>query len=122
MLDTACHQGNIISESLARRLGFEEFEPLSSRESKGGSVATGHIHHVIGAIHLTWFHNTSPKMYNDMRFLVSETADVELVVGAQSILRNNLISPPNLGITEFTGKPGKTPSPYLPLHLLMISM
>jgi len=91
-------QGNIISSSLARRLGYADFQPLTENEQQGGTVATGEIHKVSGAIRIAWFHNTSTKVFSDMRFLVSETAQVDLVIGTRSIVKENLLSPPNLGM------------------------
>lgn len=96
VLDTACFQGNIISSEFAHALGFTEFEPLSSKEQDGGIVANGSKHDVSGALYLSWFHSTSVKVYRDMRFLVSESAPVDLVIGTHSIVRHRLISPPNL--------------------------
>lgn len=101
VFDTACLQGNIISSAFARRLGYKEFQDLKSREEPGGTVATGQIHKVKGAVHVSWFHSTSPQVFRDMRFLVSESAQVDLVIGTHSIVRHQLISPPNL-LIEFT--------------------
>ena len=107
VFDTACLQGNIISSAFARRLGYEEFQDLKSREEPGGTVATGQIHKVKGAVHVSWFHSASPQVFRDMRFLVSESAQVDLVVGTHSIVRHQLISPPNLHIVDFTADSGK---------------
>lgn len=100
VFDTGCTQGNLISLDLAQRLGFAEsdFLPLSARESNGGMVATGDIHQVAGAVRISWFHNTSPKVFNDMRFLVSKSAQIDLVVGTGSIVKENLLTRPNLKI------------------------
>lgn len=102
--DTGCLQGNIISRTTANRLGFHRFESLDSSEERDGHGITGHPHSVIGAIHLTWYTSTSPKMFTKMRFLVSESEAFELVVGAASIIRHNIISPPNFGVTDFDAK------------------
>jgi len=107
VLDTACLQGNIISAEFAQRLGFTEFRALRPREESGGTVATGNIHKVSGAIHVSWFHCTSAKVYRDMRFLVSESAQVDMVIGTHSIVRHQLISPPNLFV-DINGEPGKS--------------
>lgn len=96
VLDTACMQGNIISADFARRLGYTSFLPLKEREENGGTVITGDLHQVSGAIHVSWYHSTSAKVYRDMRFLVSDTAQVDLVIGTHSIVRHSLMSPPNL--------------------------
>jgi hypothetical protein len=98
LLDTGCMQGNIISASLAHRLGFTTYEALKPREESGGTVATGHIHQVLGAIHLTWYQVSSAKIFNNMRFLVSESDQFDLVIGTHSISRFRLFSPPNLGV------------------------
>lgn len=98
VLDTGCLQGNIISANFARRLGYRSYEPLKAREENGGTVATGQVHTVLGAVHISWYHTTSPKVFRDMRFLVSESNQFDLVVGTHSIVRHGLISPPNLGV------------------------
>jgi hypothetical protein len=59
-------------------------------------VATGEVHKVLGCIRVSWFSETSPKVFNNMRFLVSETAHVDLVIGTRSIQKEKLLSPPNL--------------------------
>lgn len=98
VLDTGCVQGNIISADLAHRLGFTDidFQPLTPREEEGGMVATGEVHKVMGTIRVSWFSSTSPKVFNTMRFLVSETANVDLVIGTRSITKERLLLPPNL--------------------------
>ena len=106
VLDTACLQGNIISVDFARRLGFTSFQTLRHREQNGARVATGDIHTVIGALRISWFHNTSAKVFRDMRFLVSETAQVDLVIGTHSIVKHRLLSPPNL-MTGWVGDESK---------------
>ncbi|KAF2464167.1 uncharacterized protein BDR25DRAFT_346844 [Lindgomyces ingoldianus] len=98
VLDTACLQGNIISIEFAHRLGFTQFKSLKPRERNGGIVASGNIHNVSGAIHVSWYHCTSSKVFRNMRFLVSESAPVDMVIGTHSIVRHQLISPPNLFI------------------------
>ncbi|KAF2449755.1 hypothetical protein P171DRAFT_427918 [Karstenula rhodostoma CBS 690.94] len=102
VLDTGCSQGNIISTKLARRLGFNDsdYQPLTPREENGGAVATGHTHKVLGCIRVSWFSETSPKVFNSMRFLVSDTADVDLVIGTRSIQKEKLLNPPNLGLEQ----------------------
>jgi hypothetical protein len=99
MFDTGCIQGNLVSREFALELGYKEsdFEPLSSRERNGGTSTTGHAHMPVGALRLTWYHNTSPRLYKDMRFLVSPSQDYQLVIGARSILLHKLISHPNFG-------------------------
>ncbi|KAI9773864.1 MAG: hypothetical protein M1840_006090 [Geoglossum simile] len=101
LLDTGCLQGNLVSEEFARKLGYTEsdFRPLRPRESNGGTSATGHTHMPKGALHLTWYHNASPRLYSDMRFLVSPSQQYEIVIGAHSILKYKLVSHPNFAVT-----------------------
>jgi len=101
ILDTGCLQGNIISLTFANQLGYTEFQPLKPREKGGGTVMNGQVHNVLGAIHISWYHSTSPKVFRDMRFLVSESASVDLLIGTHSIVRHRLISPPNLEVTSY---------------------
>ncbi|KAJ4360924.1 uncharacterized protein N0V89_001493 [Didymosphaeria variabile] len=98
VLDTGNTQGNFISMDLARRLGFAEsdIQPLTPREGNGGMVATGEVHKVLGFVRVSWFSQTSPRVFNQMRFLVSETAPVDLVIGTRSIQKEKLLNPPNL--------------------------
>jgi hypothetical protein len=105
MFDTGCLQGNLVSKEFAQKLGYTEsdFKPLTSREKNGGTSATGHTHMPEGVLHLTWYHNTSPRLYNGMRFLVSPSQQYELVIGARSILAHKLISYPNFGIDDDAG-------------------
>lgn len=102
VLDTGCSQGNIISSKLARRLGYNNsnYQPLTSREENGGTVATGHTHKVLGSIRVSWFHETSYKVFNNMRFLVSDTANADLVIGTRSIQKEKLLSPPNFMVDK----------------------
>jgi hypothetical protein len=111
--DTGCLQGNIISKEFALRLGYTEsdFKPLRPKEKTGGTSATGHAHMPEGALYITWYHNSSPRLYSGMRFLVSSDTDCQLIIGARSILKHKLLSAPNLsveddraGITKF--RPG----------------
>ena len=111
VIDTACLQGNIISADFARRLGFTSFEALRHREQDGGRVATGDIHTVVGAIRISWFHSTAAKVFRNMRFLVSETAQVDLVIGTHSIVKHRLLSPPNFMVTMLNAADGKLATP-----------
>lgn len=97
VLDTACLQGNIISRRLADSLGFDqrEYEQITEREKQGGTVATGHKHYVHGAIRVSWSYGTGTEIIRHMRFLVSENEHLDMIVGARSIRKWNLISPPN---------------------------
>ena len=48
-----------------------------------------------GAVHLSWYHSTSAQVFKDMRFLVLKNAEVDLLIGSHSLVKYNLISPPN---------------------------
>ena len=100
--DTGCLQGNIISKSFAQKLGFSEpeYKPLSPREKHGGTSVTGQTHMPEGVLYLTWYHNSSPLLFRDMRFLVSSIQQCDIVIGAYSIAKHNLLSLPNFGSTN----------------------
>jgi len=95
--DTLCLQGNIVSLAFATKLGYKEaeFRKLKPREQHGGVSASGHAILPKGAIYLSWYHSTSPQ-YSNMRFLVVDDAQYDLLIGTESIVRHKLISPPNL--------------------------
>ena len=97
VLDTGSLQGNIISERLARRIGFIEYLPLKDGEEHGGKVVTGHIHQVKGAVRASWYHHTSPKVFVNMRFLVSESDGFDMLIGAASIYKEKMLPAPNFG-------------------------
>ncbi|OCL13371.1 hypothetical protein AOQ84DRAFT_372240 [Glonium stellatum] len=73
-------KGNIVSLSLAQKLGYTEFKNLNPRERNGGTSASGHKLQAEGAIHLTWYRSTSSQIFRDMRFLVSANAQCDLLV------------------------------------------
>lgn len=100
--DTGCLQGNIISKEFALKLGYTEadFKPLKSRERNGGTSATGHAHMPEGALYITWYHNSSPRLYGGMRFLVSSETQCQLIIGARSIQKHRLLSAPVLTVAE----------------------
>lgn len=100
--DTGCLQGNIISKEFALKLGYIEsdFKPLASTERSGGISATGHAHIPEGALYIDWYHNSSPRLFNCMRFLVSTNAQYDLIVGAFSICKHKLLSAPNLMVAN----------------------
>jgi len=93
--DTGCLQGNIVSLDLARRLGYTKFDKLKTREQNGGMTVMGGTLRPEGAVHLTWYHNSSALVFKDMRFLVLADANVDLLIGAHAIVKYNLMSPPN---------------------------
>jgi hypothetical protein len=106
-IDTGNLQGNLVSRDFALKLGCTEstFRPLKKSEESGGTSATGHTLMPEGAVHLTWYHSNSTRVFHDMRFLVSRHQQCDLVIGARSIEKHKLLCPPNLtdqnGITVF---------------------
>ncbi|KAH8592288.1 hypothetical protein B0O99DRAFT_597332 [Bisporella sp. PMI_857] len=98
-IDTGNLQGNFISkEFVIEQLGFVEsdFDPLTGAERRGGTSASGHYVMPLGAVNVTWYHKGSTRMFRDMRFLVFPDPHCELVIGARSIQKHDLLSPPNL--------------------------
>jgi hypothetical protein len=98
-LDTACHQGNLVSKEFVQTvLGFTETEfcSLTDNEKRGGTSATGHQLIPEGAIHLTWYHHNSTRVFRDMRFLVIGSSHYDIVIGARSIMKYNILGVPNL--------------------------
>jgi hypothetical protein len=92
-------QGNIISRTfLLDVLGYSEadFHELTKEEEDGGTGITGHRLIPEGAIYLTWYHSNSTRVFRDMRFLISEHPMYDLIIGAHSIRKNNILDVPNL--------------------------
>lgn len=96
--DTGCFQGNIVSKDFARKLGYtpSDFMSLQPGERNGGISATGHIGIPEGALHLSWYHSSSPRVFRRMRFLISPTLQFDIVIGVDSILKHNILSAPKL--------------------------
>jgi hypothetical protein len=112
LIDTGNMQGNLVSRDFALKLGYMEskFRPLKDFEKNGGTSSTGHTLIPLGALHLTWYHSSNPRTFRDMRFLVSEDPNCDLVIGARSIQKYNLLCPPNLaqfGTTLIKNLPGR---------------
>jgi len=98
-IDTGNLQGNIVSRAfLVDVLGYSEadFHKLTKEEEDGGTGITGHTLIPEGAIYLTWYHSNSTRVFRDMRFLVSEHPIYDLIIGAHSIRKNNILDVPNL--------------------------
>lgn len=98
--DTGCLQGNIVSLDLAHRLGYKELDKLKPSEQNGGITMMGGTLMPEGAVHLSWYHSSSAQVFKDMRFLVLANANADLVIGAHSIVKYKLISPPNFWIVN----------------------
>jgi hypothetical protein len=72
-------------------LGYSpsNFSELLYNEKKSEVGITGHT--LIGAIHLTWYTKSSTRVFRDMRFLISPNAVCDLVIGARSIVKDNIL-------------------------------
>jgi hypothetical protein len=109
MIDTGNLQGNIASKAfVVDVLGYPEssFQPLTKLEEAGGTGVTGHKLIPQAAIHLTWYHSNSTRVFRDMRFLISEHPMNDLVIGSQSIHQNKILDVPNLMTVNI---PNETP-------------
>lgn len=104
LLDTGCLPGNIVSQELVDSLGYvpEDYEPLCYVEKEGAQTATGERLVFDAAILLSWHHNMSPQKFRKMRFLISSTTTVDMIIGIRSIIRHNLLIPPVFVHTDGT--------------------
>jgi hypothetical protein len=126
IIDSGNLQGNIVSRALlVDVLGYSEadFHELTKEEQSGGTGITGHKLIPKGAIHLTWYHSNSTRVFRDMRFLISEHPDYDLIIGARSIRENNILDVPNLmggALLLNEGPNCKTTAPLcIPIQKLM---
>ncbi|QSZ35154.1 hypothetical protein DSL72_008021 [Monilinia vaccinii-corymbosi] len=102
-IDTGNMQGNIVSREFVEKvLEYSEsnFLPLTPEEKEGGFGVTGHELIPEGAICLTWYHNKSTRVFHNMRFLISPHPQCDLIIGARSIQKDNLLGVPNLMATS----------------------
>jgi len=100
-------QGNIVSKDFllnTLKYSTSDFRALTEEEKRGGIGADGGKIVPEGAIYLTWYHASSTKVFRDMRFLISPYANYDLIIGARSIEKHNLLSEPNLNIIGFSAK------------------
>ena len=102
--DTGCLQGNIVSLAFVEKLGFtpSDFKALTHKEEFGGFSATGHRIDPIGALKLTWYHESSVKIFTNMRFLVIKDANYDLIVGSDSLYKHKLIGQVNFDMPNCT--------------------
>ncbi|TGO08679.1 hypothetical protein BTUL_0196g00030 [Botrytis tulipae] len=101
-IDTGNMQGNIVSRDFVQNvLEYSEanFVPLTADEREGGFGITGDKLVPEGAIYLTWYHSKSTRVFHSMRFLISPHSQCDLIIGARSILKDNLLGVPNLMAT-----------------------
>ncbi|TGO18460.1 hypothetical protein BPAE_0382g00050 [Botrytis paeoniae] len=104
-IDTGNMQGNIVSRDFVENvLEYSEanFVRLTAEEKEGGFGITGDKLVPEGAIYLTWYHSKSTRVFHEMRFLISPHSQCDLIIGARSILKDNLLSVPNLIATVST--------------------
>jgi hypothetical protein len=71
---------------------------LTEWERRGGIVANGGSLIPEAAVFMTWFHASSPKVFRNMRFLVCQDAYCDIIIGARTIHKHNLLSEPNFGL------------------------
>jgi len=103
IIDTGNMQGNIVSREFVQKvLEFPEstFLKLTKEEERGGTSITGDSHIPLGAINLTWYHKNSTRVFYDMRFLISPTQHCDLIIGAQSIQKDNILNVPCLMVDK----------------------
>ncbi|KAF7948460.1 uncharacterized protein EAE97_003871 [Botrytis byssoidea] len=101
-IDTGNMQGNIVSREFVQKvLEYSEanFVPLTADEREGGFGITGDKLVPEGAIYLTWYHSKSTRVFHSMRFLISPHSQCDLIIGARSIQKDNLLGVPNLMAT-----------------------
>jgi hypothetical protein len=81
-------------------LGFSpsSFEKLTKEEEAGATGITGEPHVPQGAIHLTWYHKNSTRIFRDMRFLISPARHCDLIIGAWSIQKDKILDVPCLAV------------------------
>jgi hypothetical protein len=72
------------------------FLELLDDEQRGGVGITGHTLIPEGAIYLTWYQKGSTRVFRNMRFLISPIAVCDLIIGAHSIIENNLLEIPKV--------------------------
>jgi len=110
-------QGNIVSRKFVEKvLDFPQstFLKLTEEEERGGTGINGDSHVPLGAINLTWYHNNSTRVFYDMRFLISPAQHCDLIIGAQSIQRDNILNVPCLMVDKddiILKRPAGPPSP-----------
>lgn len=95
-----------------------DYRELSDVESREAITLAGQPFPVEAAILLSWHHNTSLKRFRQMRFLISSQAKTyDMVIGAQTIYKYNLLSQPVFSLDHSQGlashkSPGKLAKCY----------
>ena len=108
-LDTGNHQGNLVSKKfLMKDLEYSDSEllPLNPSEKNGGLSASNHQLVPEAAVVLTWYHPGGTRLFRNMRFLVMSNTQYDFVIGARSIAKHYLLSPPNFGVVQYKADTG----------------
>ncbi len=98
-IDTGNQQGNVVSREFVETVleySASNFCKLTEEEGRGGKGVTGHTLIPDGAIYLTWYHKKSTRVFRNMRFLISPIQNYDLIIGARSIKKDNILDVPNL--------------------------
>ncbi|RDW57281.1 hypothetical protein BP5796_12731 [Coleophoma crateriformis] len=106
-IDTGNQQGNVVSREFVETVleySASNFCELTKEEEKGGRSVTGHILIPDGAIYLTWYHKKSTRVFRNMRFLVSPIGNYDMIIGARSIKKDNILDVPNLMVDKLFSK------------------
>lgn len=101
-IDTGNYQGNVVSrEFLFNVLGYPEdkLEEMTDDEKKGGVSATETQLIPQGAVYLDWYYGGSTQVFRNMRFLVSPHSFCDLIIGARSIHKHNILGYPILALS-----------------------
>jgi len=97
-----------------------DFLSLNSSERNGGLSASNHKLMPEAAVIITWYHSGSTRLFRNMRFLIMSNPQYDLVIGARSIAKHNLLSPPNFGAEGIVVYTANTGAVYT--HLSQISI
>lgn len=101
-IDTGNLQGNVVSREFVEKVleySEENFSKLTKDEELGATGITGHTLIPDSAIYLTWYHEKSTRVFRNMRFLISPIKNYDLIIGARSIKKDNILDVPNLMAT-----------------------
>lgn len=90
---------------MLNELGYSEdgLLELTPEEKKGGISVTETKLIPQGAVYLDWYHGRSSHVFRNMRFLVSPHSICDLIIGARSIQKNNILGVPILAIGPSPG-------------------
>ncbi|KAE8447981.1 hypothetical protein EG329_009904 [Mollisiaceae sp. DMI_Dod_QoI] len=125
-IDTGNMLGNIVSRHFVEEVlqcPKSSIQKLTKEEEKGGTGITGDLYIPEGAIDLTWYHKNSTRVFRDMRFLISPTKQCDLIIGARSIHKENILSVPCLMVGKtFISDPSRQGEDELDIATLLLKM